>query len=560
MIAYTNGCAGIRELGKEEAITLSARRSFALVGAVLGLLLSGIGGGGAALADDPNIDPLEPVTSRGDSFVPKAPGTKEKLKFFYGPYVIPPGWDANRVDLTLPLRNGMVVSVEPGMRRVDDGSEPAHQVAHIHHAHWFSMNPGSENDNYTFGLTDWFFGNGDEETKANFQQRSAAQPKGPIYGGHIGQTEPQPMIYMLHNKTSQPMVVWIMLEVTFIHGSMEELNALGDRPYHEVTGILFGRTFDVPRNRKSRDATFETAEDDPRGVIQWTSTTSGTIIGTGSHLHPGGIRVITENYGSEARPCPNTGGGYGGTVLLKSDALWRGDVPFSEDFQMEVTNPAFRAPIHKGDRIRISGSYENRKHAWYSVMTHQGFYIDQAQPPKGRCKPYLVGKAAKQRPRVNPTAGVKNRAWGHHPTDQTCGKRFGAPPCERPLQDTGPGVATNQVTIANFQYQPGDRTLSGQLGAPARIKQGTSLTFLNVDQALNIRHSVTTCRWPCNGPYVANYPLPDGIWDSGTLGYDVIDGGSPNPIASTPPDLATGHYSYFCRIHPWMRGAFEVVP
>ena len=514
----------------------------------------------AASADDPTIDPLEPIIGKGTEFIPKAPGTKEKLKFFYGPYVIPPGWDANRIDLTLPLRNGMVTSVEPGMRNALNGTEPAHQVGHIHHAHWFDLNPGSETDNYFYGLADWFFGNGDEETKANFEERSAADPKGPIYGGYMGALEPQPMIYMLHNKTSAPMDVWIMLEVTFIHGTMEQLNALGDREYHDVRGVLFGRTFDVPRDPKSKDGTFETAEDDPEGVIEWTSPIDGTLVGTGSHLHPGGLRVTTENYGSVENPCPQTGGGYGGTVLLKSDALWRKNVPFSEDFQMEVTNPAFRAPIHEGDRIRISGTYENKKHGWYSVMTHQGLYIDESQPPKGRCKPYLVGKAGKAKAKADPTAGVKNRGWGHHPTDKICGKRFDAPLCERPIEDRGPGMATNTVTIANFQYHPGDYSLGGIEGAPPRVPQGTSMNFINIDQALNIRHSVTTCRWPCNGPYVANYPLPNGIWDSGTLGFDIIDGGSPNPTASTPPDLKPGKYSYFCRIHPWMRGAFEVTP
>ena len=98
------------------------------------------------------------------------------------------------------------------------------------------------------------------------------------------------MIYMLHNKTSQPMLVWIMLDVTFIHGTMEQLNAL-DRPapYHDVRGVLFGRTFDVPRDPKSKDGTFETAEDDPAGVIEWTSPIDGTMIGTGAHVHPGGL-------------------------------------------------------------------------------------------------------------------------------------------------------------------------------------------------------------------------------------------------------------------------------
>ena len=467
----------------------------------------------------------------------------------------------NRVDLTLPLRSGMVTSVEPGMRLVSDGTEPDHQTGHIHHAHWFSLNPGSETDNYLGGLGDWFFGNGDEETRANFEERSAADPKGPIYGGHIGPLEPQPMIYMLHNKTASTMLVWIMLDITFIHGTMNELNALDDgRDYHEVRGVLFGRTFDVPRNQKSKDGTFETPEDDPEGVIEWTSPIDGTLIGTGSHLHPGGLRVITENYGSEERPCPSSGGGYGGTVLLKSDALWRADVPFSEDFQMEVTNPAFRAPIHEGDRIRIAGIYENKRHGWYDVMTHQGFYIDESQPPEGRCKPYLVGPTAKKQPKVDPRDGVKNRSWGHHATDKVCGRRFGAPPCDRPMEDQPPGVETNSVTISNFQYQPGDQSLSGAQGAPVRVQEGTSLNFFNFDQALNIRHSVTTCRWPCNGPYVANYPLPDGTWDSETLGFDIIDGGSTNPSAMTPPDLDPGKYSYFCRIHPWMRGAFEVVP
>ena len=38
------------------------------------------------------------------------------------------------------------------------------------------------------------------------------------------------------------------------------------------------------------------------------------------------------------------------------------------------------------------------------------------------------------------------------------------------------------------------------------------LTFINDDQAANIRHSVTTCAWPCNGKYVGNYPLADGAW------------------------------------------------
>ena len=62
------------------------------------------------------------------------------------------------------------------------------------------------------------------------------------------------MIYMLHNKTSQTKVVYIDLNVTFIHGTMQELNALGGRPYHDLHGVLFGRTYDVPRQSAAATA------------------------------------------------------------------------------------------------------------------------------------------------------------------------------------------------------------------------------------------------------------------------------------------------------------------
>ena len=42
------------------------------------------------------------ITERSDQYVPKAPGTKETLKYWYGPYVVPPGWDMNRLDLNVP--------------------------------------------------------------------------------------------------------------------------------------------------------------------------------------------------------------------------------------------------------------------------------------------------------------------------------------------------------------------------------------------------------------------------------------------------------------------------
>ena len=108
-----------------------------------------------------------------------------------------------------------------------------------------------------------------------------------------------------------------------------------------VRGVLFGRTYNVPR-RQDGPGAYQSAKDDTRGPIEWTSTVNGTMIGTGGHLHPGGLRVVAENYGSKQNPCPDDGRGYGGTTLLASDAIFR-NAPLSEDFQMQVTDPRWRA-------------------------------------------------------------------------------------------------------------------------------------------------------------------------------------------------------------------------
>jgi hypothetical protein len=118
------------------------------------------------------------------------------------------------------------------------------------------------------------------------------------------------------------------------------------------------------------------------------------------------------------------------------------------------------------------------------------------------------------------------------------------------------------VTIAGFAYATGSSGFTGLLGQPTAVPRGQSLTFVNADFAALVRHSVTSCPWPCDGAYVANSPLPDGTFDSGNLGNVDPFNGEPLPglpVWSTPPDLAPGLYAYYCRIHPVMRGAFEVV-
>jgi plastocyanin len=132
------------------------------------------------------------------------------------------------------------------------------------------------------------------------------------------------------------------------------------------------------------------------------------------------------------------------------------------------------------------------------------------------------------------------------------------------------GAQRALVQIAGFQYIHGDLTGTGKTGRPPTVKQGTSLTFHNFDSpkgqdpALAIYHTITGCKAPCDQKLGIAYPLADGqeTFDSGELGYGPRDAtAAENRLeSSTPKSLSAGDYTYFCRVHPFMRGAFRVVP
>ena len=76
-------------------------------------------------------------------------------------------------------------------------------------------------------------------------------------------------------------------------------------------------------------------------------------------------------------------------------------------------------------------------------------------------------------------------------------------------------------------------------------------------------HSITSCKAPCNRGSGIGYPLADGPvkFDSGQLGYgsflsqEVTTGSNEY---ETPELTDPGTYTYFCRIHPFMRGSLRV--
>jgi hypothetical protein len=134
---------------------------------------------------------------------------------------------------------------------------------------------------------------------------------------------------------------------------------------------------------------------------------------------------------------------------------------------------------------------------------------------------------------------------------------------------------TGQVKITGFVYTPGDFTATGRNRCIPTVSQGHSLTFVNQDASpqatlggllspneaylKSIFHSVTSCQDPCGLDTGISYPLANGAgnYDSGQLGIGTPAVG--RLTWSTPANLPRGTYTFFCRIHPFMRGAFRVI-
>jgi hypothetical protein len=127
------------------------------------------------------------------------------------------------------------------------------------------------------------------------------------------------------------------------------------------------------------------------------------------------------------------------------------------------------------------------------------------------------------------------------------------------------------VLIAGFKYIP---AVTGNTRCVPTIKRGQSITFQSEDAdpmgtfslvnpnpfyLASVFHTVTTCKYPCRLNYGISYPLANGSGnlDSGELGVGVPGVG--RLTWSTPKNLPPGTYSFFCRIHPWMRGLFRIL-
>jgi plastocyanin len=467
------------------------------------------------------------------------PNGAQRLHFEVGPLPIQPGQNSIAFSRRVPepTADGWIVGMTTNLR-LADGTVPPVDVIHLHHGVW--LNLSAQNPTETR-----FFAAGEEKT-------AMALPSG--YGYPFHATDKWLLTYMLHNQLSKPGQVWMTYDIDFIPaGSAASQNMVQAHPiWVDVRNPSAYPVFDVIKGSGHNgvytypdDATNPYGSRPPRN--QWTVPTDGVLLGTAGHVHPGGMHddLWLTRAGTKA-PAGHAKAGSADTVRLFDSVAkyWEPAGDVSWDVGMTATPSTWRPVVHKGDVMSITTTYDSKNASWYESMGIMVVWMAD-------------GTAKGVDPFRKPVDVPGVLTHGHLAENNN----HGGKPDAKHYQDVRKSPSRilpsgSVIPIADFAYT-GD--LSEASTVPS-VVQGGTLTFRNDDAANGIWHTVTSCSAPCNLSTGIAYPIANTnvLFDSGELGH----GGPPaaNTITfSTPTSLPPGTYTYFCRIHPFMRGAFRVV-
>jgi plastocyanin len=540
----------------------------------------------AASANPPPAPELGGVTPLGGDVV--------RMHFKYGPINVAPGQNLiliGPVTIEKPQYDGYITRIKPDLVR-GDGSVPNVDVIHLHHGVWLSSH-GS--DATTGGGAERFFASGEEKTIFKI-------PDG--YGYPVRRNDVWLLNYMVHNQTPVQDEVWITYDVDFIPADSER--GRRTKPVYPVwMDVVNGSAypvFDVHRAEGSNGKwTFPTDARDPyrgRPLNEWTVPRDMTLLVGAGHVHPGGlytdldvlrkpvdttaaherlrrryarahrrfhrrlrrsrirgrarIRAHRRYHRSLARRLAAGDKRLrleekGVARAFRSEAKYFDpNGPVSWDLAMTATDSDWRLALKKGDKLRVSATYETERASWYESM---GIMIFYATNGRHGADPFTDAIDTTGKP-----------THGHLAESGNYGGKGQGTADPRKLPD---GASNgNHVDIAAFQYLPGNQGLAGSLGNPPLVEQGQPLRFENQDWGAQVFHTVTACKAPCTASTGISYPIADGPvdFDSAELGYgpDGLTPASNRTRWNTPRDLTPGTYTYFCRIHPYMRGSFRV--
>jgi plastocyanin len=454
----------------------------------------------------------------------------KRITYRVGPFDVVPGQNSIGYDLIRerPQVDGYITRIRPDLTYLD-GRVPGVDVIHLHHAVWVNTSRIGATRGFPAEL---FFAAGEEKTILNL-------PRG--YGYPLKASDGLILNHMIHNLTPVPTQVYMVWQIDFVPAGSAA--ARGIRPVRPIwMDVQNGNQYPVFNVRKGsgkngRYSYPGEARNPYRGGParnRWVVDKPGVLVVTGGHLHPGGLHtdLYVRRRGARAH-------------LFRSVAKYfepAGAV--SWDVAMTATRPDWRVKLRRGDVLSVSATYDSKRGAWWESMGIMVAYMADGGPGVNPFKRRVDYKGAV--------------THGHLPENNNHGGSATGLPDPRALPDgsENPG----NLDIVDFKYQFGDLSLPGAAGLPPVIRPGQTLNFRNqVDDQRQIYHSITSCKAPCNRSTGIAYPIADGDvqFESSTLGSAV-------PPATgalewkTPDNLQPGTYTYFCRIHPFMRGAFRV--
>jgi plastocyanin len=448
----------------------------------------------------------------------------ERIHYEFGPVHIKPG--ANTIEFqgnTLkPDVPGWIVRFKPDLV-YKDGTVPRVDVIHLHHGVWLS----------NFAP---LFAAGEEKT-------IVSTPDG--YGWRYQPSDNWVMNHMIHNLKPGATDVYITYDLDFIPDTSPAAAGMQDvrTVWLDVTGIQAYPVFDALKGQGGKDHRFTYPDESPalRGTNYtrntWTATEDGVLVGAFGHLHPGGLYTDLK-LTRDGRTVP----------LFRSRAKYfepAGAV--SWDVALTGTPPDWRVGIKRGDVLSVSATYDTRKASWYESM---GIMPVAFHPGGTGPDPFQVN--------VNVPGQVTH---GPLPENRNHGGGPGGLPNPAAIL-TAPAPRSRTIPVKGFLYGQGDLGRTGRRGRIPVIRPGRSLQFVNRDAKRDIFHTITACRAPCNRATGIAYPLANGParFDSGNLGFGPrgLTAAANRDTWKTPRNLRPGTYTYFCRVHPFMRGAFKV--
>jgi plastocyanin len=453
----------------------------------------------------------------------------QQLRYRFGPVKIIPG--ANSIEFAgtdlKPAVPGYITRFEPNLTR-KDGSVPRVDELHLHHGVWLMRNYPT-------------FAAGEEKTILQL-------PKG--YGYKYDPSDPWIVNHMIHNLLPNDDEAYLTYEIDFV--PMTAPGARGMREakplWLDVAGLKAYPVFDVKRRWGGKDGKY-TFPDDARGAerakIGWArrhvADEPMTLLGTGGHLHPGGLTtdMFLRRGGDRRR------------IFTSEAKYWEPAGAVSWDVAMTVTDPEWKVDVRPGDEISINATYDTRKGSWYESMGIMVTWYAEGADHGGGADPFVTP--------VKTTGPITHGELPENDNHGGANLRSGLPDARRLLA----GTRTRTVAIKDFMYGRGDLAAGGRAGRPPVVRAGQSLTFRNDDSDDRpIYHTITACQEPCTGRTGVAYPLANGRvdFDSGELGFGprFATAAANRDTWRTPKNLRPGTYTYFCRIHPFMRGAFRV--